>query len=203
MDAPSSCEAEVYKAIEHDKGKSLREREAKWLIEVCCERKPKIVLDVGTGNGVTGRIFSLTADHVYSIDKGISKYSREMIATYGREDRVTYIQSFSVDAVLPINPHSADLLFIDAGHPTLYVIADFLKFSRFVKDDGLICFHDCDRRDVVDALDVIMKKQDPRLYEGYELKPLHAVNITRAFFWRKAPDYKTADINRVDPAKAK
>lgn len=194
---------EVYSAVIHDKGKSLREHECKWLIEYCCEAKPKIALDVGTGNGVTGRIFSLTAEHVYSIDKGISRYASDSITRYGNEDRVTYIQSFSVDAVLPIDPHSADLLFIDAGHPTLYVIADFLKFSRFVNDGGLICFHDCDRKDVVDALGVIMQKQDPRLYEGYELKPFHAVDITRAFRWSRSPEYKAADINRVDPAKAK
>ena len=193
---------EVYNAVAHDKGKSLREKECKWLIEFCFKFQPKVVLDVGTGWGVTGRIFSLTADRVYSIDKAISGYARQQIAEHGNPERITFIQSVSMDAVLPIEPHSADLLFIDAGHPTLYVIADFLKFSRYVRDGGIICFHDCDRRDVLNALEII-QGQDPKLQEGYALNLIDVVDITRAYYWNLEPQFKSVDINRVHPEKAK
>jgi predicted O-methyltransferase YrrM len=192
---------EVSKAVWHDKGKGLREKECLWLIDFCLTAKPNIVLDIGTGWGVTGRIFSLTAQKVYSVDVGACGYARKAIAEYGNTDRVVFIQSPSIDALLPIKPHTADLCFIDAGHPTLYVIADFLKYSRFVKDGGVICFHDCDRKDVVEALDIILK-QNPKLQEGYQLTQFHAVDITRAFAWERLPEFKPVDINRVDPRKA-
>ena len=191
----------VSKAIWHDKGKGLREKEAIWLINLCCDLRPDIVLDIGTGWGVTGRIFSLTANKVYSIDKGACGYARKAITDYGRLDKVEFIQSPSIDTLLPISFHSADLAFIDAGHPTLYVIADFMKYSRFIKDGGIICFHDCDRKDVVEAL-ALIEKQNPKLHEGYALRQFHAVDITRAFYWEKENPFKAVDINRVDPTKA-
>lgn len=193
---------EVSKAVWHDKGKGLREREARWLIELCLDYKPDTVLDVGTGWGVTGRIFSLTAQRVFSVDKTPAGYARKAIAEYGNVDKVTFIQADSIDVILPIPLHSADMLFIDAGHPTLYVIADYMKYSRFVKDGGVICFHDCDRKDVLVAIDLI-EKQNPRLQGGYSLRRFHEVDITRAYYWEKDAQFKPVDINRVDPEKAK
>lgn len=191
---------EASRAIAHDRGKSLREKEALWLIEFCAALHPKLVIDVGSGWGVTARIFSHTSDKVYSIDVAPCGYARKAVAEYAKNN-VIFMQSPSIDALLPISFHSADLCFIDAGHPTLYVIADFMKYSRYVQDGGIICFHDCDRKDVVVALNVI-QQQNPKLQEGYMLKQFHAVDITRAFFWTKNVDFKPVDINRVDPQKA-
>ncbi len=193
---------EVSNAVWHDKGKGLREKEARWLIEFCLDYKPDTVLDIGTGWGVTGRIFSLTAQKVFSVDKTPAGYARKSIAEHGNADRVTFIQSDSIDVNLPIAPHSADMCFIDAGHPTLYVIADYMKYSRFVKDGGVICFHDCDRKDVLVAVDLI-EKQNPRLQGGFSLRRFHEVDITRAYYWEKDVQFKPVDINRVDPEKAK
>jgi len=190
----------ILNSVTGDRGKSLKDNEARWLIQFCIDYKPNTILDIGTGWGVTGRIFSLIASKVFSIDKGLSRYAREQIEKRGNIKNIEFIQNESIDVILPIKKYSADLAFIDAGHPTLHVISDFMKFSRYIKNGGVICFHDCDRKDVWQAIELI-ENQNPKLHNGYGLEHFHSVGITRAYYWIQHPNNTGFDINRVDPRK--
>jgi len=115
-------------------------------------KSPQRLIEVGTANGGTLFIFSRLMDAgsiIVSID--IHKFSDSRIELYRNFDRekvIKIIRANTFDEATPIKVYDAlgkvqaDLLFIDADHTYAGVKNDFNKFSPFVKNGGLIAFHD-------------------------------------------------------------
>lgn len=101
-------------------------------------KKNDIYLEIGVMHGRSlafARKFS--EGKIYGIDQ-----NNELEPEVRKMD-INFIHASSNEAVknwtLPIK-----VLFIDGDHSYQGVKDDFLNFSPFVKDDGVIFFHDCD-----------------------------------------------------------
>jgi cephalosporin hydroxylase len=132
------------------------------IIEFCkilIERKPKIILEIGTANGGTLFLLSRIAGEnsiIFSIDlavessPGIVDYkppifyksfalnNQKMIIIKGNShDRAILNQ-----VIKYLNKREIDLLFIDGDHTYKGVKKDFQMYGPLVKENGIIAFHD-------------------------------------------------------------
>jgi predicted O-methyltransferase YrrM len=121
---------------------------AKWIVE---KKQPKVIVDLGVDYGYSTFCFaSLGIGHVYGIDnfEGYEWYATRDTFDYVDNkkkelnfENITLIRGNFDDVVkdweLPI-----DILHIDGDHKYESVKNDYEKWSKFVKDDGVILFHD-------------------------------------------------------------
>ena len=123
------------------------------------QRKPRVVVEIGTANGGTLFIWCALADPqatIVSIDLpgGIhgGGYPRWKSLVYRRfaQPRQT-LHLLRVDSHLPatfnqlksiLPPEGIDFLFIDGDHTYEGVKADFEMYSPLVRRGGLVAFHD-------------------------------------------------------------
>ena len=133
--------------------------EIRALLEVVERKKPKTVLEIGTANGGTLFLWSRVAApdaHLVSVDlpNGIhgGGYADWRIPIYHRfampRQKIDLIRGNSHSPAIIektkhlLNGHSADFLFIDAGHRYSDVKQDFENFSPLVSEGGIIALHD-------------------------------------------------------------
>ena len=132
--------------VRHD-SEQLRE-----LFEVIRARQPSRMIEVGSFRGGTALVFAgaLTGQRemllvdlphrraLQFLQKSIDQIRQEGV-------RVKFFNGDSAslganDSATKFSP--VDVLYIDGCHETPHVIHDYLMYRRFVKDEGLIGFHD-------------------------------------------------------------
>ena len=110
------------------------------------------IMEIGTGKGGTLFLFSQVAGvggTVLSLDNYTPpKWKKSLFLMFSNSVRIKLVsgnssESETVEAVNnAIKPEKLDLLFIDANHTYQGVKNDFDRFAPFVKDGGIVAFHD-------------------------------------------------------------
>jgi cephalosporin hydroxylase len=114
--------------------------------------KPKIILEIGTARGGTLLIWSsLASQKVVSCDlvhRTPQKPLFEALPPPGSTCKVTLLTGNSHDAAFKqrvaqaLNGQKADFIFIDGDHTESGVTADYNDYREFVRQGGIIAFHD-------------------------------------------------------------
>lgn len=123
------------------------------------EKNPKVILEIGLGNGGTAWAWSKIQglEHLILVDMpsgpwgGMTEDSTKRVLSYIAENtraKVTYISGNSQNAECleavktALDGQFIDFLMIDGDHSYAGVKTDFLTYSPFVSAGGLIAFHD-------------------------------------------------------------
>lgn len=129
------------------------------LLKIVKEKKPKVILEIGTAKGGTLFLFSRVAPkdaRIISLDFPLYPFERSL-----RKWRFGFFKGFAAPSqrmdILWRNSHKAetfneiksmlngkpvDFLFIDGDHSYEGVKQDFEMYSRLVAKNGIIAFHD-------------------------------------------------------------
>lgn len=121
---------------------------AQWIVK---RKNPEVVVDLGVDYGYSTFCFALSKiGHVYGIDSfegdghaGI-RNNYEYVLEKQKElelDNITFIKGY-FDQVSKTWDKPIDILHIDGFHTYEAVKNDYEIWSKFVKDDGVILFHD-------------------------------------------------------------
>ena len=124
---------------------------AEWLVN---KLRPQVTVDLGVDNGFSTFCFANPRlGHVYGVDsfEGDPCAGERDIGTYwdvlqgqevlGFNSNVTFIRAYFNDLAKVWNK-PIDILHIDGDHSYESVKNDFVTWSRFMKDDGVILMHD-------------------------------------------------------------
>ena len=110
----------------------------------------KTVLEIGTGEGYTAICIALSLPEdgkVYTVDIDSRKLSKRAVPEAKElqlSDKIEFIIKDSKDLEWD---KEIDILFLDGDHSYEGISSDFLKFSPYVKQDGIILFHDSWHKD--------------------------------------------------------
>jgi len=112
--------------------------------------KPEVVCEIGTADGGTNFLLSQslpTVEHMIGVDLYVKKKSK--LHYFSRPNQqMHFINGSSYDETtvkeveVALDGRTIDLLFIDGDHTYKGVKQDFLSYRRFVREGGLIIFHD-------------------------------------------------------------
>jgi len=128
---------------------------ANWIVR---RKRPEVVVDLGVDYGYSTFSFAIPRiGHVYGIDSfegdvhGGERNTYDFVMQKKDEldlNNVSFIKGF-FDDVVQTWDKNIDILHIDGYHTYEAVKNDYEKWSPFVKDDGIIIFHDTcvDRED--------------------------------------------------------
>lgn len=109
------------------------------------------------------------------------------VKQYDLENRITLLQSESLQASQQFPDHTFDLIFIDADHTYDGVLSDLKAWYSKVKHGGIICGHDCEGRPsdfpTCDFSDEALKGKDCDVAVGIHSGVVRAVD---EFFGGKA-----------------
>jgi predicted O-methyltransferase YrrM len=118
----------------------------KWAAETC----PRIVCEIGTAMGGTTYLLGQsleTVDHLIGIDLFVRH--RKRLRYFSRPgQRLSFFEgsSYAPETVARVRSllgaQKLDLLFIDGDHNFAGVARDFDLYRHFVRDGGIIVFHD-------------------------------------------------------------
>jgi cephalosporin hydroxylase len=119
-------------------------------IKLMANTRPQVVCEIGTFDGGTSLLFSkflATVQLMLCIDLHVkNKEMLKLLAPPGQHLQFFDMPSYSegtVDRVAKcLDGRTIDALFIDGDHRYEGVKQDFLCYRPFVKDGGLILFHD-------------------------------------------------------------
>ena len=124
------------------------------LYNIIRELQPEIICEIGTDNGATLYLWSKTLKHnglIISIDlprlyrKSVNRFLKSF---FNKSQQANFIRenSHSANSVKILTDmlkgRSIDFLFIDGDHSYEGVREDYHLFSKFVKKNGIIAFHD-------------------------------------------------------------
>ncbi|MBC8488513.1 MAG: class I SAM-dependent methyltransferase [Bacteroidetes bacterium] len=96
------------------------------------------------------------------------------IRNFGVDSHIIFINQYS-EVVYPFLSIEADMLFIDAGHNYEETCLEIREYSKFIKDNGIIAFHDYEHPwtpKVTQSIDNLVLSQYPELYEGGQVNKL-------------------------------
>jgi len=129
------------------------------LVTLLQQRKPRVVVEIGTANGGTLCLWCAVADPqavIVSIDLpggihggGYPRWKSLVYRRFAQPKQVLHL--LRVDSHLPatrdrlkaaLPPEGIDFLFIDGDHTYEGVKADFEMYSPLVRCGGLVAFHD-------------------------------------------------------------
>lgn len=125
---------------------------ADWLVK---KIRPQVTVDLGVDHGFSTFCFGAPKiGHVYGVDSfegDPCAGERDVMTTYwtvlnlqeqlGLNSNITFIRSY-FDDLAKIWNKPINILHIDGDHSYEAVKNDFLTWSRFMKDDGVILMHD-------------------------------------------------------------
>ena len=110
------------------------------------------IMEIGTASGGTLFLFAQIADpggSVVSVDKyAFPNWKKSLFRSFSDKVKIILINGSSIDPETAdvmsaqVGNQKLDLLFIDADHTYLGVKRDFDCFAHYVKDGGIIAFHD-------------------------------------------------------------
>ncbi|MDE1865668.1 MAG: class I SAM-dependent methyltransferase [Candidatus Micrarchaeota archaeon] len=161
---PKSMEALVDFAMNFDyRGLNFKpfqvRSEIAGLLKLVKERKPKVILEIGTAKGGTLFLFSKVAPRdariisldfpLYPMEKTLRKWRFTLFKSFADQSQKMYIlwrdshrQSTLQEIKDLLGGAKVDFLFIDGDHRYEGVKKDFEMYSPLVSKDGLIAFHD-------------------------------------------------------------
>jgi predicted O-methyltransferase YrrM len=131
-------------------GLTQMESEIIRFIEAAAAQHPKTILEIGVDDGGTNFLLGRalpTVDLLVGIDLFVKGKNR--LRYFAKPDQeLHYIDgcSYSIRTVerfkSVLGPRTLDILFIDGDHSHDGVRQDFLRYRSFVREGGLIAFHD-------------------------------------------------------------
>ena len=133
--------------------------------------KDKNVVELRTYKGESDKIISNVCSILYTIDTFPDERNNEDVMSY--RDVCTALKDYKnvivikSDAVLYARyfRKKIDVLFIDDGHKYIQVIQQFMVWSKHIKNNGVIIFHDYIRgvdypnQSVREAVDYLLKAE--------------------------------------------
>lgn len=126
------------------------ETEISSALDYIAESAPKLVVEIGTLNGGTSLLFGRflpTMETMICIDLHVkNKEMLKLLATPKQQWTFFDMPSYADDTVKRVekflNGRLIDTLFIDGDHRYEGVKQDFLCYRHFVREGGIILFHD-------------------------------------------------------------
>ena len=123
--------------------------ELKALLELADSMRPKDVVEIGLGSGSTFRLWPLVV-HPDARITGIDRIAPDIEFEDGISQTTRILTRDSQteaarDEVASIHPDGIDFLFIDGDHSFDGVRRDFELYGPFVRNPGIIAFHDINR----------------------------------------------------------
>ncbi len=127
------------------------------LLKILNEKKPEVIVEIGTANGGTLFLFTRVASpeaKIISIDLpsddgGYPKWKTPLYKAFSLSKQELHLlradshNKKTLEKVKKIlKGYKVDFLFIDGDHSYEGVKKDFEMYKELVKDDGLIAFHD-------------------------------------------------------------
>jgi hypothetical protein len=128
------------------------------LFTLVAELSPRIVVEFGTAHGNTAaNICKLTNAKIITVNALPEQLSGNWVTfslpieeigrvyrEHGFSDRVVqvYENTLNVDLSKYVFPDTVDIGIIDACHDSSYVISDFLKTAPYIRQGGVVLFHD-------------------------------------------------------------
>ena len=116
-----------------------------YLFDLLQKEKPKVIVEIGAGYGVSSRLFAGCVKgwggKLYSIEPNPRQEWYDRLNSYGLLDVVELIQKASPWVDWEGKPE-IDFLFIDGWHNFRNVMTDYFYWEKFVKIGGIIAFHD-------------------------------------------------------------
>lgn len=126
------------------------ESEIMGLLAWAAESHPKTVCEIGTAAGGTTFLLGQAlpgVERLFAIDLYVRR--RRRLTFFSRPDQqLAFLDGSSYDQATvdrfgsQLGHRQLDLLFIDGDHTFAGVARDFALYRRFVKDGGIIVFHD-------------------------------------------------------------
>ena len=131
-------------------------REAELLWNMCMMHRPKWILEIGRNTGVSTLLFAMAlrktgGEKLISIDGHVNPLAEHKLEKHGLKDYVQLINQWS-PWILFEESWEVDLLYIDGDHTYISALVDYHYFNYFVKRNGLIAFHDANRKTVARAI---------------------------------------------------
>jgi cephalosporin hydroxylase len=126
------------------------EAEITALLEWVSAKAPRVVCEIGTAQGGTTYLLGQSLPSVQSLI-GVDLFVRrkERLQFFARPGQcITFFEGSSYDPETVsrvrnrLGGEKLDLLFIDGDHTFRGVVSDFALYRHFVKDGGIIVFHD-------------------------------------------------------------
>lgn len=107
------------------------------LEKIILERKPKVIVECGAGNGaLTQKLASLL--DIYPFDLHVISDK----ALEGMDSRIHWVTGLSYEALMSFPRGSIDLCIIDTDHNYWTLMREFAALFHRVKEGGLIAMHD-------------------------------------------------------------
>ena len=136
----------------------------------------KSLLETGQAHGISTRLLGWTArksgGSVISIDPQPFGHNEADFEALGISDYITTIKKPSPWITLP-DDLSLDGVFIDGDHSFIALLADYQLFNYYLKQGGIIAFHDVPMTEVNYAIYEIMKRD--------QIEEVFAVNRLKVF----------------------
>ena len=121
-----------------------------YLLRLINKYSPKNVIEIGSHNGVSTEIFSLTCESVIAIDILLSEKLQDVLT---RCPNITFFHESSDSAHTKIQNESVDLLYIDGDHEMESTARDIRNYAPKVRPGGVIAGHDINSEKVRRAVD--------------------------------------------------
>lgn len=142
---------EGYEDILNSCGGRLSISDARILYDTALEIGAQTILEIGSMDGcssmVFGEVCKLTGGHLYCLEPNPKTRWKANMERLGLSDYATTIMKASpwVNPAfmgLPPGPVPFDYLLIDGDHRTRWTIADYHYWEPYVRQGGIIAFHD-------------------------------------------------------------
>ena len=122
------------------------------------------VLELGTNDGVSTKLFAYYANTVHTID--INK-SLKLENTLSQYKNIIFYQKNIPDAINGMTNDYFDFIYIDANHDRKSVLRDIAISIPKLKNDGIICGHDYEHYqscEVKQAVDSVFPKENIQFF---------------------------------------
>lgn len=143
--------------------KNIHTADVETLVPILKELKPKVIVEIGAAFGTSSKLFAGIAKEfggrLYSIEPCPEQAWFDNMNKYGLLTHAELIQKASPWVSWDENK-KIDLLLIDGWHNYRSVFVDYFYWQKFVKENGLIVFHDTQQYSAVkQAINEILKTE--------------------------------------------